>query len=844
MTYRLTTMVVAILLATLPTFALAIDVSSSSDIGIEQEGTAAEDITTLKQVTVVGQAEDPLTGKNTLDRRQLDFLPGRNGSLNEALGVLPGVQFGEEHRTSDNAGEISPPNLSISGGRFYENNFMIDGVGNNSRLDPAFTNINFTEDVPGHPQEIFLHPSLVEKTTVYRGNVPARYGGFTGGVVDVETRDPASEFGGEINLRHTRSEWTSIHSDDERKEEYHQSDGSVQPEFRKYDGSFLLDVPLNEDMGLLVGYSQVYSKIPLYNIDKEENQYRQLENYFLKYVADLGNGTNLSISGTYSPYEADHFLKDTLNSGYTLENEAYSITTNLEHIFKKGTVKLDIGYRNSSNKREANDDHFNWAVSPSKPWGAITDEGETNQYSREGGRGDLDKEQQTWEANLHISLDPIRTGNVWHSINFGLSHEWADSTFDRGKDHTKHTFAWPMSSLPDVVKDRYLGLFCEPGSVDCIDGEQLMIRKDVYPEDHTDASIQFFDAYFDDEIIFGRLSFRPGLRFSRDDFYENSHSSPRFAASFDLFGDGQSVLFTGANRYYSRALLSHALKDDRLPYKIWTRSPTLVDNMPQPWIEKERTTFSGVQLADLKTPYSDEKLVGLDQQILGGLFNVMYLEREGRDEIASTVLDRDPDGYTYTEWTNDGRSSHKEVTLSYVWQSDNHYILISGTWQDSETTHSTYIDRADSPDDNDDGQADPVWYRGDIVQREELPKADYNRKYKASMTYIGQLPYGFTFTNITHYRDGYEKLAWDLDQGDNGKVVTPQGELHIYDRIEQPSSWMFDWRLEWENTAFRDKVFITTLEINNVFNDKVEAGANDDVYDLGRQFWLGMTYKF
>ena len=44
MAYRFTTTLIAILLAILPTFALAIGVSSSSDIGVEKEGTTAEDI--------------------------------------------------------------------------------------------------------------------------------------------------------------------------------------------------------------------------------------------------------------------------------------------------------------------------------------------------------------------------------------------------------------------------------------------------------------------------------------------------------------------------------------------------------------------------------------------------------------------------------------------------------------------------------------------------------------------------------------------------------------------------------------------------------------------------------
>jgi len=830
------------------TYVLSIETTSAEAAPHVQESAttepAGDNVPTLQQVTVVGQAESPLTVSNTLNQDQLKSMPMQNGSLNETLRVLPGIQFSEESRTSDNAGEILPPNISISGGRFYENNFMIDGIGNNNRLNPAFDNIDFTEDVPGHPQEVFIHPGLIGKVNVYRGNVPAKYGGFTGGVVDAKTIDPTGEFAGQLSLRHTKSQWTKIYKDETRKDEYIQPDGSVQPKFSKYDSSLLFDIPVTDNSGLLASYSQIYSRIPLYNIDRQEIQYRKLENYFLKFVAYPINDTKISLSSAYSPYEADYFLKDTYNSKYTLKNEAYNFITNIEHSFKYATLSMDLGYRSSSNKRESNDDYFIWAVTPSKPWGEITHAGETQQYSWEGGRGNLDKEQQTWEANISVDVVPFRTGVFRQDISFGLSYEVADSTFDRDADHTKYTFAWPMTSLPDAYKNLYANLTCEEGAVDCIDGEQFMILKNIFPEDHTGATIKYFDAFFEDEITWGRLSLRPGVRFSSDDFNDNSHTAPRFALSYDLFGNANTTLFAGANRYYSRALMSHALQDKRKPYEIWTRSTKLIDNMPQEWEEKERSAIASVRLTDLKTPYSDELLIGLDQRVLGGLLNITYLEREGKDEISSNSIKIDDDIYTYTEWTNDGRSSHREASLSYEWQSENHYLLLTGTWQDSESSNSTYYDRTDYPDANDDGQADPVWYRGKIVERENLPKPDYNRKYTASATYIGKLPHGFTFTNVTRYRDSFEKLVWDHDQGDDGMILTPRGELQIYDRVRQPASLIFDWRLDWEKALYKDQVFIASLEINNVFCEKVETGGYDDVYDLGRQIWLGMTYKF
>jgi outer membrane receptor protein involved in Fe transport len=35
-----------------------------------------------------------------------------------------------------------------------------------------------------------------------------------------------------------------------------------------------------------------------------------------------------------------------------------------------------------------------------------------------------------------------------------------------------------------------------------------------------------------------------------------------------------------------------------------------------------------------------------------------------------------------------------------------------------------------------------------------------------------------------------------------------------------------------------------SLEVNNVFDRTPPAGESETTYELGRQFWLGMTYEF
>lgn len=810
------------------------------------------DIPTLATVTVVGQVEPALTVSESLSRAQIDRLPQRNGSINELIGILPGVQLGDEHRTSDNAGEILPPNLSISGGRFYENNFMIDGLGNNSLLDPAFDNSSDLHRVPGHPQEVFLHPSLLDQVSVYRSNIPARFGGFTGGVVDAQTRDPADTPGGQMYLRHTRSEWSELHTATERKAEYdNPTTGKVQPEFRKYEGSFSLDVPITKNSGALVAVSRIYSKIPLQLVDDTETQHRTLDNYFLKYVAQLSPRHRVTLSGNHTPYAADLFLPETVGSSYTINNAAHGFAAKLQSSFEVLALELNLGYRKSSNNREAPSNYFPWQVTASKPWGDITDADlSKNRISKEGGYGDLEQSQKTWTANLSVSPEPVKTSVLTHQISFGVSYEHVEGRYERDEPVNFFSGVCGPNSTPAACTYALASQAnCLPGDIDCIAGEQFIYQKNVYPADSTDAVIRFYDAYVEDTINWGRLTIRPGLRFSSDDLQYNDNWAIRLAAGLDLLGDGGTMLIGGSNRYYGKTLLTHALAEKRTPFEVWRRDSKSLDsdNNFKPWTSVPRSVITATRLAELDTPYTDEWTAGLSQKLAGGRLNLDYVERSGKDELYARVLDRDPTGHIYTEWTNDGRSQHREATLSWERSWQNHYLLISAAWQETETSNETYNDLITAVIDWDkNGMIDPVWYHGRLVERDELPRSDFNREWTAAITYIGRLPGNFFFTNVARYRSPYAALE---NTGEDYVVLGPDNstvveKYDIYDDVKQSSSLIFDWRLDWERQLWRDQMLVLTLEVNNVFDKKVRAGERIDIYELGRQFWLGMTYKF
>lgn len=798
---------------------------------------AADGATTLAPVTVVAapvdEAQDlPLTGKSTLTADQIKALPARNGSLNELLTVMPGVQAGEMSNTSLQGGEILPPSLSISGGRFYDNNFMIDGVGNNSLLDPAADNPEHIQNIPGHPQEMFIDPSLLQEITVYRGNIPAQYGGFTGGVVEAKTRNPAQEFGGKVDLRTTRASWTRFHLADEYEDTFKFSNsGERQPRFSKYHGGVELDLPLADAMGLLVSYRNVQSRIPLKHFGETQDQNRDQKNYFAKYVYDVSDRTTVKLTFVQTPFEEERFREvkvgsEIKDSWYTIDRNGYRLGGELSHRFDLGELEVLGGYRNSENMRQAPAHYFIWNTRPAnwngdwdKDWGTV-------KFSHEGGYGDLESTQESESLAVNFTAEPLRTGPVSHELKVGYGFERITGTFDR----RDLTYAYSAATTD-------ANIVCGDNPLDCIDGQQFLWFRSVYEPDSINATIDQHYLYIQDTLEFKRLTLRPGYRVARDNFMENIDRDLRLAATVDLFGSGNTLLIGGVNRYHGRSLLTYKLAEAKKPYYTERRtkkndgSHTLND-----WVfgTQNKTV---TQYSELDTPYSDEWTAGIEQTLLGGRLKIDYLERRTKDEFATETSDKDAEGYTYVTLNNNGRTMHEAVTVEWERFWSRHYINLNATWQQTETSHDNYRLALEEDD-----LLDQVYYHGRLMKRIDLPRDDYNRGYVGNLVYTATLPYGFSFTNHTRYRSGFQAL----EDSDNDQE-TPDGVmLPVYDKDKQPESWIFNWKLDWRRNLYRSQGIRLSLEVNNVFNQKVPAGAAEEIqtYELGRQFWAGMEYYF
>lgn len=782
----------------------------------------ADSVEKLPPVVVVGTPVPDPTGVSTLSRYIIKALPSRAGGIAEVISVLPAVQLSDKAHSSLTGGEIAPPMISISGGKVFQNNFRVDGLSNNSLLDRIADNPSSASSVPGHPQLFFLDVSLFEEIRVFDSNVPARYGNFTGGVIDARTRKPKPEFGGRIHYRTTRDNWTRFQLKDGGEEEFALSGSqSMQPHFDIHEVGLDLDIPLGIQSGVLFSYSLDYSKVPLYLLGRIEDQTRRNDNLLFKYVHDFSASDSVDVSFTYAPYETDYFLRNVKDSRFSTSGGGGGINVGYKGKLFGGELEVRGGHTEGETSREAPQYLRTWkskngSVPTSKPWGTLV--GSSN--SSEGGFGDIDQTEKTFSLTTDWLSRKVQTGIVEHQANLGISLENSRAESGRKEDAiTYHTGIFSQN------------LVCAEDDLNCVSGEQFLSKRNIYRAGLASAEIAQMHFYLDDQIQLGRLGFRPGLRISHDDFMENTNLAPRFAATFDIFGNGETLLIGGWNRYYGQTLLIYKLRESDAPLELENRK--LVGNTPGPWgpssLSQSATTYSR-----LRTPYSDERVLGIDQALFGGRLVAKYVTREGRDEFAREKDPAQPGLIRFARLNNAGRSHYESYQLDWERTWSRQYLNINAVYEESRTTNEDY-DVEFSLTDFD----ERIWYDGRLLFRDEFPRSDFNRPYVVNLVYQTPLPWGFGFSNTAKFRSGYRNI-------EKTKKTHIEGlnEYPVYEAVKKPSTLIFDWKLTWTRPLWQGQELELSLDVYNVFNRRAYLGASDTSYEQGRQFWAGVEYRF
>ncbi len=834
-----------------PTLALGLALSAGPLYAADTATAPASPyVHTYDPLKVIGQRLFPYQEGMVLDQRYIDEQIRGNGDIGGLLRINPNVQFDETAQTSRNMGEIRPADISINGGLYYQNAFLLDGASFNNDLDPGGSTIPAdTEDVPSHSQGIALDSSLIGRLTVYDSNVPAAYGGFNGGVVEAESRKARDAFAGKIALRMSRSAWNRMHIAQPQYQGFEDSATEAQqPRYDKYELRATLEGRTRNGLGLIGNIVRTRSQIPLRGYTggassssdaNAKEQVRQNTSASLRADWNNGQGLELGASATYAPTDETYFIPNAKDSFYDIRQggPVLSLRANLQS--GAWTWRNTLSYSDLDSSRRGRADHWkSWARSTEKDWG-------TTALSPEGSWGDVDQSDRSLGYKFSLEREAAPWGRSEHRLQFGLEYRDRRADYERLREH--QVWMDPTATLTCTDRNGEVdvdGCSTAPvvarGNRVVLGRGQFFATRNLYRVGGFSASNRELGLFAQDDIRLGRWNLRPGLRIDRDSLMGQTTTAPRLALSWDVFGDRATLLTAGVNRYYGRNFFAFKLREERERLKL-EQTRTRVG----PWRDAAVGRAS-YRLEDLRIPYSDELSAGWNQRWAGLDFNFKYVRRDNRDEVLrESFLSHDTSGYYQTRinrYVNKGRSRSQTYTLSVA-------PAAPLDWAGSQTTAQLALDYTDVRRNYTDYETaysdrfeDWVRYDGALMHIWEMPANSYNRPWTARLATQTRLPAaGLLWSNFLRYRSGYrgtETVGSEIHEGRPIQVIEP---------LKYPAGFTWDSAVEWTLPLPSAREAYARLEVQNLTDRSNLVKSNSlsaPIYEPGRSYWVELGYRF
>ncbi|MCK7458847.1 TonB-dependent receptor plug domain-containing protein [Idiomarina aminovorans] len=843
-----------------------------------------------ERIEVVGYRWFPetlaLSGRYDLSRDFLDFRSQGNGNITDMLTFLPGIQFSENALNADRQKEIRTQLISISGAQPWQTGFYYDGLSNNSRIDPnaAYRSPSSVNDVQGHPQNLFINSELVQQVTVFDSNIPASYGGFNGGVVDVESRSLNQLQQPQIKLSYRRSlsswneytyyDFRGALSNEELEQQAETKEDVELPNFAKQTLGLSVAMPINEEHSFYASFNQTTSTIGEVSLFEPIETERESLSTLIKYSytpAEFAIFDELSLSASYSPYEGEYVLTDVKDSRYSQEGGGYLTSVNVHKQWQNWLGDLQVGYSNSDNSRQAPNVYRPWFRAPGKDWGTFVG---NQALSIEGGYGDLNKIQQDTSASLTLTRDTFDFIAASHDISLGISANLLN--IERLRPNTSVVYNSPFRDANfncdkqtlDCVEQQYeipLEQLAEQlgGSIDLSNPEHLKAYQEnlnqrgqffryrrVYPIENIDVQMQEYSAFVDDQLHWQDWDMRLGLRADYNDFLTNIDIAPRLQLGYRPFSNTR--LIAGLNRYYAASLITYKLREARRPYLTQFRplEQGVVGNW-QTSAQAERFRYS---FNDVSTPYNDEFSLAVKQRLFGGVFSIKGVKRWQYDQLARGSTRAD-DGITYITTTNAGSGEYQRLTLSYQYRWRQHEFWFHTSHSENLTSSSSYDSNVDAvPEDEIVAyvSSENTNNRFKLISLDDLGRLndDFSRPLSANLSIHSQWTEDVkTSLNVSYqgkYTSAVNTGQWyfaELDtlctQCDDLELAYP-----VYQDTKRPARTLLSANLQYRLQAFNQALELN-LEIDNLLGQRTYTVAdNQQGLETGRSFWVGVEYTW
>lgn len=820
-----------------------------------------EEVAELDEVVVKSSAFSQQIGTQKISEVDIARRPATNGNITDLLKTNPNVRFSSSSDNANNGGEIAPSEVSFHGERYYNNNYVLDGMSNNDNMDPASASRAMAETQPkgtmaydlpaGSTQSFWVDANMLKKVEVLDSNISAEYGNFTGGVINAEMKDPNVEkAGGKVGYRTTRNTWANFFVDNDATFES-ATQLNLQPIFTKHEYSLELNQPLSENAAILFGYSRKESDIQYYHpsLALYENgvlgetgkfgniQKRRAETYLLSGIYFGEDNSVWRASVMYSPNVARFFKRNYVNGGFTNTGGGVQAKLEWEKPFDDLTMKTTLGYKNTGNRVvHEGDEVHNYVAADYVGWQSASGRALTGGYGKNRTQKDIYTLKQKFKTT------EFDVGETQHTLNFGWQVEIATAKYQRENDAVSYLYDNEYV-VPRSTPRLSYGLRDCQGATNCFSHLQYARSKIVYPQKQTRVTDDFYSAYIEDSIQWKKLNVLVGVRADYNRFLEKLNLSPRLSGAYDIWGDSSTRIFAGVNRYYGGSMLATALRNGISGYETYVR-PLNSDGIPQDWVFSSSSSNNNYYPSKLKNPYSDEINAGISQRFLNSEWTVKWVNRHSKKQLVREKLNAN--SYTLS---NNAWSKNDTFTLSIKPVDKQEYRYLHLKYEVGFSYNKTKTN-SDFYEDDDNLESPLAFYNGNLIQTINgiIPR-DFNNPWRAFVDVNLYFP---TFRlNWDHrlsyiagrkyiYTDG--KRFCNIDACDEHKGK----EISNYKDAYQASHLLLDWRFSYKQPTFKDQFITLDLDINNVLNRKAvaKAAGGSTRYKMGRNFWLGASYNW
>lgn len=827
----------ALALASIPTAAAA---QSAATPQTPREALPTVVVTDPQATGPAYQFGDPIdSGLSRFDARSVETRAPGSGDAIDILRRLPNTQFAIERGTrvdEDSLRDLRPEMISISGGRPTDNLFTLDGIGANSLFEMSTPGSRGTspahfEDVAGvSAQSIFIDTNLIGGISVRDSNVSAEFGRFTGGVVEIVTREPARRYGVQGSVGYTGSDLTSFKVPDSftgaRPEE---------PEYSRYRWSLSADLPINERLGLLVAYNQsraesTYHRGASYGGGAYGSESLS-ENYLVKALYELPDGMRLTAQVTHAPYRSEFEGQNGIRNRILTHGGGTTAKLSLDGVHGAADWKLELNHAWSDMDREAPQYNFSRPAGGSVNWCAASS-------CTEGGFGDINQSQHDTTVlgrwNQPLGGGDLRLGFDYDRIQAQKQRPEENRAYQRGTYDVRTACA-------------------SPTDLACVAGEHALTRYISYQPFDFDVGIDAVSLWGEYTRDWVGITVRAGLRYDYESFLGNHNLSPRLSVSRALPWWGITAT-AGLNRYYGRSFLSYAVREKRPSNLTYERTGVLTGGKLM-FSENWRLTTVGTPAtyrnADLDTPYNDEATLAFTgpAPLIGGEWRVKGVYREGHDLITSSTTETltyddvgRPRTYRVSRATNEGQSEYAGGSVQYLRTIGRHGFTFSTSFSKTKSNAVTEYDI----DEEEELGATLVVHNGQIVSLLDVARQndrfDYASPFVASLDWSSRWVDDRLSLNVAmRYRGGFDRIE---DTGVNERIGGVNYD--VYGLIEYDPSVDVDLNASFDLVRENGRQAAIEARVSNLFDTVPykNIGFTTNPYQLGRVVWVGVNFRY